>query len=440
MARKQRPRGSVRLRGSSYNVRVYAGADPVTGKDIYLSESTLDAGDVERIQTRLQAQVDKQRSAATRATLDYVIENWLEGHEGEETTLDSYRGYFDRSIRPKLGDVPVSELRTRTIEQFYNKLRKCSVICDGQPLVDHRTSRPHECRLVKHRRRPGRPAASDSVEHDCAAAGCTVIECKPHVCKPMGQSSVRQIHAIITGALDMAVRWEWISSNPAETAKKPKQKPPQPKPPTATEAARIADRAWEEDLAWGMLVWLVMVTGSRRGEALALRWSDLHLDGEGVAEFRRNYIQRRGKKFEKDTKTHQMRRNALDPDTLELLAIHRRAYEERMAQLGAPVNESAYVFSYEPDNSRPCNPDGVTHRYARMCKSLGIKSHLHTLRHYSATELISAGVDIRTVAGRLGHGGGGTTTLRVYAAWVPESDKRAAGLLASRMPRPGRRE
>src|SRR4051794_13467251 len=41
----------------------------------------------------------------------------------------------------------------------------------------------------------------------------------------------------------------------------------------------------------------------------------------------------------------------------------------------------------------------------------------HALRHYSATELLAAGVDLRTVAGRLGHGGGGATTLRVYAAW-----------------------
>jgi hypothetical protein len=43
-------------------------------------------------------------------------------------------------------------------------------------------------------------------------------------------------------------------------------------------------------------------------------------------------------------------------------------------------------------------------------------------------------VDIRTVAGRLGHGGGGTTTLRVYAAWVSELDQRAAGNLGARMP------
>jgi hypothetical protein len=49
-----------------------------------------------------------------------------------------------------------------------------------------------------------------------------------------------------------------------------------------------------------------------------------------------------------------------------------------------------------------------------------------------------AGVDLRTVAGRLGHGGGGTTTLRVYAAWVGESDRRAAEILGSRMTRPQR--
>ncbi len=53
----------------------------------------------------------------------------------------------------------------------------------------------------------------------------------------------------------------------------------------------------------------------------------------------------------------------------------------------------------------------------------------------AATELLSAGVDLRTVAGRLGHGGGGATTLRVYAAWVAASDRKAAEILGSRMPK-----
>jgi hypothetical protein len=53
--------------------------------------------------------------------------------------------------------------------------------------------------------------------------------------------------------------------------------------------------------------------------------------------------------------------------------------------------------------------------------------------YYNATE--RAGVDLRTIAGRVGHGGGGTTTLEVYAAWVSEARKRAAGAIARRLPR-----
>jgi hypothetical protein len=69
-----------------------------------------------------------------------------------------------------------------------------------------------------------------------------------------------------------------------------------------------------------------------------------------------------------------------------------------------------------------------------MCKRIGWDMHIHQLRHYSATELIAAGVDVRTVAGRLGHGGGGATTPRVYSAWVVEADQRAAESLSARMP------
>lgn len=121
---------------------------------------------------------------------------------------------------------------------------------------------------------------------------------------------------------------------------------------------------------------------------------------------------------------------------MEVLRDHRARHEERCRSIGVPPTASAYLFSYSPTNNRPCDPSGISHRYERMCARLGIESHLHALRHYSATELLSAGVDLRAVAGRLGHGGGGATTLRVYAAWVGEGDKRAAEILGSRMQRP----
>jgi site-specific recombinase XerD len=69
-----------------------------------------------------------------------------------------------------------------------------------------------------------------------------------------------------------------------------------------------------------------------------------------------------------------------------------------------------------------------------MAANESISTHLHELRHYSATELLSAGVDLATVSGRLGHGGGGATTLRVYAAWVAASDQRAVEILGATMP------
>ncbi len=54
---------------------------------------------------------------------------------------------------------------------------------------------------------------------------------------------------------------------------------------------------------------------------------------------------------------------------------------------------------------------------------------LHDLRHYVATRLLASGIDVRTVAGRLGHRNP-ATTLNVYAHFVPEADEEAASALA----------
>jgi hypothetical protein len=51
-------------------------------------------------------------------------------------------------------------------------------------------------------------------------------------------------------------------------------------------------------------------------------------------------------------------------------------------------------------------------------------------RHYTASQLLAGGFDLRNTAARLGHSGGGATTLRHYADPVPEVDRRAAAYLA----------
>ena len=75
-------------------------------------------------------------------------------------------------------------------------------------------------------------------------------------CKPMAASTVRQVHAVISGALSAAVRWDWIATNPARGAATAPPAPPQPDPPSPSDAARIVDGAFAVDDDWGTLVWL----------------------------------------------------------------------------------------------------------------------------------------------------------------------------------------
>src|SRR5690606_41608415 len=110
---------------------------------------------------------------------------------------------------------------------------------------------------------------------------------------------------------------------------------------------------------------LGMVVGLRRAELLALRWSDVAL-AAGYITVRRHYVRAAGRSFEKDTKTHRMRRVSLDPATVEVLQEHRARYEDAVQQLGVEPGDEAFMFSYQPTYDRPCGPSGVTHRDARM--------------------------------------------------------------------------
>lgn len=422
--------GSIRKRGERFQVRVRAGLDPVTGKELVLTGSAGSMDEAREIRRRFLVQVDEQRHDKTKATFRAAMEKWLRIHEVDASTRESYETYARLHLYPIFGDLPVGRVSAEMLEEFYAELRRCSRRCrNGEPAVDHRVAGPHECRVVRHKRRPGRPRADEV--HDCVAAGCTETVCPPHRCTPLSGATIRRIHFAIRGVFAAAVRWGWVSRNPAEIARKPRSPAAEPDPPTVEQAARIIEAAWAEDPNWGTLVWLVMVTGVRRAELLAMRWNRIDLDA-GTMAIRRNWVGGQ----EKDTKTHQIRRISLDAATVEVLAEHRARYFEDMAELGVQPSGDAYLFSYRPLRDRPADPSGVTHRYARMCAKLGIDSHLHALRHYSATELLAAGVDLRTVAGRLGHAGGGATTLKVYAAWVGESDRRAAEILGGRMKRP----
>jgi len=406
---RRRSRGTIdELPSGALRVRVYAGTDPVTGRRRDLVEIVPPGSKAARVaeeaRTRLLNQVDEERQPRTNATVNQLLDQHFEMSTWERSTRETYAGYVGKHIRPLIGKVQISGFDARVFDSFYAELRRCRDHCGRKRYVDHRTPVPHDC---------------DE-------------RCRMHQCRALGASTIRQVHFILSGALKRAVRWGWLTSNPIVWAEPPPAPKAKPRPPSAEEAGRILTEAWA-DPDWGTLIWLAIVTGVRRGELCALRWRDLDLS-TGVIALSRSIGQRNRDTWEKDTKDHQHRRIALDPKTVEVLSEHRRRLEERCTALNVAPPVDAFVFSLEPDGSTYLRPNSVSERYSDLAERLGISTTLHKLRHYSATELIAAGVDIRTVAGRLGHSGGGTTTLRVYAAWVSESDQRAATNLGARMP------
>src|SRR6266536_4678162 len=156
--RQRRARGGIdRLPSGALRVRVFAGYDPLTKKRHYLTEIVKPRPGAEReaekVRTRLVNQVDEERNPRTRATVNQLMDRYLEVLDVEEKSRQGYISYIDKHVRPQLGGLPVGRVDAEVLDSFYAGLRACRDNCRGQIAVDHRTSWPHECRVVRHRRR-----------------------------------------------------------------------------------------------------------------------------------------------------------------------------------------------------------------------------------------------------------------------------------------------
>ncbi len=293
------------------------------------------------------------------------------------------RGYIDRSLLPTIGDRQLSKLKTAEIDAFYKRLREAGGV-DGGPLA---------------------PA------------------------------TVRRIHGIVRRALSQGVKWGWIAVNPAASASPPKALPSKISPPDPEQLGRVLERAGRESPELAVYLLLAAATGARRSELVALRWSDVDL-GDSTVEISRGIVIGQDGPVEKDTKTHASRRVSLDAQTTVVVAGHLGAMRLRSEACGVVLAEDAFVFSHAPDGGEAWFPASVSRSFKRLCDREGIANvRLHDLRHFVATQLLGAGVDVRTVAGRLGHGNA-ATTLNVYAHFLEQSDRAAADVIGGLISRP----
>jgi integrase len=264
----------------------------------------------------------------------------------------------------------------------------------------------------------------------------------------LSPSTVRVYHSILSAACRQAVKWDLIDRAPSERASAPAAASTTMRVPTPAQLATLVASAEDSDPVLAAAVALAALTGARRGELVALRWSDIDLKA-GAVTIERGITVVDRVAIEGPTKTHQGRRVALDEIGVEVLRRHWLFVTNRSEVVESSLVEDPYVLSYQAHSGTPVSPDTLTHRFASLCKTVEAKEragaehgekvepygfHFHELRHFSVTTLLAAGVDIRTVAERHGHAQA-TMTLNRYAHALPERDRAAAGVLGAALGR-----
>jgi integrase len=319
---------------------------------------------------------------------DPLVREWLEAWFARESpgwspsSVATARNHLDRHIVPALGDRRLGELRRRDVEEWIGSLGE----------------------------------------------------------KGLAPATVHRVFGVLRSALEQAERWEVIARNPAAKARLPRVRYCERPVPTAADLVAALELA--RNPSERTLVWLAAATGARRGQLVALRWSDFDLR-EQVVTFHRAAVKVPGGFELKEPKGGRPIRAAVDDTTCEVVAGFRRHRQSQALAAGVGrLPARGFLFSTDPAGGRCWHPDQATKVWERIRGARhpsdgggpdplvlpqleGVR--LHDLRHAHATLLIAAGVDRRTVAGRLGHAQVSTTDR--YSHPVTDADRAAARII-----------
>lgn len=218
--------------------------------------------------------------------------------------------------------------------------------------------------------------------------------------RALSDATIRQVYTVLRAGLDGAVRDGLLAKNPAVVVKRPGVARKEARHVNTVDVTKLLLCA--EGLRYRNVLVLVAGTGIRRGEALALHWSDIDLDG-GVLVIRGTLGRVEGRLMISEPKTDRSRRPVpMAAPLVTMLREHRVTQQSERRAAGDQWTDEGLVFATE--FGKPVDPRNALRTIKIAAQKAGIIDvGVHTLRHSAAVAWLEAGVHIKAVADLLGH-------------------------------------
>ncbi len=242
--------------------------------------------------------------------------------------------------------------------------------------------------------------------------------------RPLSAKTVRNIAGVLSSVFARAIKWGLLTANPVTPSE-----PPIPARRHGTALTPAQQKLLIESASgcWCLRPFLEMsaATGARRGEVLALRWSDYR---SGAVFISRSLSQTRSGLAFKETKNRSARYIVLPQSAVMSLDVHRKVQEAFRKQFGPDYRRDLDLIFAEPDGN-PLKPNSISSAVSALFKRVKIPkpkgASLHLLRHSHGSHLLAAGMELPAVSERLGHSSV-LVTATVYSHRISGRDKEAA--------------
>lgn len=248
--------------------------------------------------------------------------------------------------------------------------------------------------------------------------------------KPLSRKTVVHHLSFISDIFEYAMKMDMLIDNPCRRVTIPKGEVEEKDIYTREVADEIVKLLINEPMKYRVFIILALCTGFRRGELLGLEWKDIDWDND-LIKIRRtsNYTAEKGI-YTDTTKTRRSKRVLkVQPELITLLKLYKEEQDREREKIGSKWIDHDRLFVKW--NGLPMNNNTPYGWFREFCEKNEIRfCDIHSMRHYNASALIAAGVDIVTVSGMLGHSTV-STTANIYCHAMQEAKAKANAAVAS---------